>query len=155
MTIESKFARKVTTILKYNYLLNKPSDLESFINLLILKDKKNYDGELDIEGKYINYKKKHINDFNLYQYDNNKNNSSDTNFSSNENIVINTENYFSKKNDVTDNNIIQNYFSDNSCFYYNIEEKDIDEIIDDSINEIIDKELNIDWVIEELFLCFL
>ena len=138
MTIESNFARKVTNILKNNFLLNKSSDLESFINLLILKDKKNYDGELDIEGKYINYKKKHINDFNLYQYDNNKNNSSDTNFSSNENIVINTENYFSKKNDVTDNNIIQNYFSDNSCFYYNI-----------------DKELNIDWVIEELFLCFL
>ena len=92
MTIESNFARKVTNILKNNFLLNKSSDLESFINLLILKDKKNYDGELDIEGKYINYKKKHINDFNLYQYDNNKNNSSDTNFSSNENIVINNKN---------------------------------------------------------------
>ncbi len=153
MTTESTFARKVITILKYNLLLKKPSDLEYFIKLLILKDKKNYDGELDIEGKYINYKKKHINDFNLYQYDRCKNNSSDTNCSSNENNEINTENNFSKNNDVTDNNIIQNNFSDNSYFYYNIEKKDIDEIIDDSINEIIDKELNIDWVIEELFLC--
>ena len=53
MTIESNFARKVTNILKNNFLLNKSSDLESFINLLILKDKKNYDGELDIEGKIL------------------------------------------------------------------------------------------------------
>ena len=139
MSIESKFAQKVTNLLKKKCLLNDESDLD-----LIQKDETDYDGELDIEGVYSKYKNNYSN---YYSKKNEYDISSlNTNCSSSEIFEINDE--FNERNNSFENN---DYFK--NSYFNDDKERDINEIVQDSIDEIIDEELNIDKFIRELFLC--
>jgi hypothetical protein len=144
MSIESKFAQKVTNLLKKKCLLNDESDLDNYIKHLIQKDETDYDGELDIEGVYSKYKNNYSN---YYSKKNEYDISSlNTNCSSSEIFEINDE--FNERNNSFENN---DYFK--NSYFNDDKERDINEIVQDSIDEIIDEELNIDKFIRELFLC--
>lgn len=144
MSIESMFAQKITNLLKKKSLLNDESDLDYYIKQLIQKDETDYDGELDIEGVYSKYKNNYSNYYSKKnEYDNN---SLSTNCSSYENFEINEE--FNERNSTFENN---DYFKNSD--FNDDKERDINEIVQDSIDEIIDEELNIDKFIRELFLC--
>ena len=144
MSIESIFAQKITNLLKKKCLLNDESDLDNYIKHLIQKDETDYDGELDIEGVYSKYKNNYSN---YYSKKNEYDISSlNTNCSSSEIFEINDE--FNERNNSFENN---DYFK--NSYFNDDKERDINEIVQDSIDEIIDEELNIDKFIRELFLC--
>ena len=144
MSIESMFAQKITNLLKKKSLLNDESDLDNYIKHLIQKDETDYDGELDIEGVYSKYKNNYSN---YYSKKNEYDISSlNTNCSSSEIFEINDE--FNERNNSFENN---DYFK--NSYFNDDKERDINEIVQDSIDEIIDEELNIDKFIRELFLC--
>ena len=144
MSIESMFAQKITNLLKKKSLLNDESDLDYYIKQLIQKDETDYDGELDIEGVYSKYKNNYSN---YYSKKNEYDISSlNTNCSSSEIFEINDE--FNERNNSFENN---DYFK--NSYFNDDKERDINEIVQDSIDEIIDEELNIDKFIRELFLC--
>lgn len=144
MSIESMFAQKITNLLKKKSLLNDESDLDYYIKQLIQKDETDYDGELDIEGVYSKYKNNYSN---YYSKKNEYDNSSlNTNCSSYGIFEINDE--FNERNSTFENN---DYFKNSD--FNDDKERDINEIVQDSIDEIIDEELNIDKFIRELFLC--
>jgi hypothetical protein len=125
-------------------LLNDESDLDNYIKHLIQKDETDYDGELDIEGVYSKYKNNYSN---YYSKKNEYDISSlNTNCSSSEIFEINDE--FNERNNSFENN---DYFK--NSYFNDDKERDINEIVQDSIDEIIDEELNIDKFIRELFLC--
>ena len=144
MSNESMFAQKITNLLKKKCLLNDESDLDYYIKQLIQKDETDYDGELDIEGVYSKYKNNY---YNYYSKKNEYDNSSlNTNCSSYGIFEINDE--FNERNSTFENN---DYFKNSD--FNDDKERDINEIVQDSIDEIIDEELNIDKFIRELFLC--
>jgi hypothetical protein len=144
MSNESMFAQKITNLLKKKCLLNDESDLDYYIKQIIQKDETDYDGELDIEGVYSKYKNNY---YNYYSKKNEYDNSSlNTNCSSYGIFEINDE--FNERNSTFENN---DYFKNSD--FNDDKERDINEIVQDSIDEIIDEELNIDKFIRELFLC--